>query len=241
MPRAKILVIKLPRITKVLGEGCESRNTHRYHVVAQDLATQWLRSYPCSQEIQKSLQSTPHRSETNGIVERAVCRIQEGKSAVLLQSGLYEKLWADSMECFCCLRVGKTPYGRRFGVPFNGPVILLGAMLEYHLISAKVQKSCQVLWKGDVMVQAIEELEQMDASELHARRLNAEEVLTLNKRWKFHFPDRRWNSQNFWKRSVFDNIYLNLGSPRPRRRTWNSSRRIRRVFFQPTSTIIFLW
>ena len=137
MPRAKILVIKLPRITKVLVEGCESRNNHRYHVVAQDLATQWLRSYPCSQEIQKSLQSTPHRPETNGIVEKAVCTIQEGKSAVLLQSGLYEKLWADSMECFCCLRVGKTPYGRRFGVPFNGPVILLGAMLEYHLISAK--------------------------------------------------------------------------------------------------------
>ena len=32
---------------------------------------------------------------------------------------------------------GKTPYERRFGVPFNGPVIPFGSMVEYHLISAK--------------------------------------------------------------------------------------------------------
>ena len=34
--------------------------------------------------------STPHRSETNGIAERAVRRVKEGTSAVLLQSGLDE-------------------------------------------------------------------------------------------------------------------------------------------------------
>ena len=33
--------------------------------------------------------STPRRSETNGIVERAVRRVKEGTSAVLLQWGLY--------------------------------------------------------------------------------------------------------------------------------------------------------
>ena len=33
---------------------------------------------------------TPHNSETNGIAERAVRRIKEGTSAVLLQSGLEE-------------------------------------------------------------------------------------------------------------------------------------------------------
>ena len=74
--------------------------------------------------------STPHRSETNGIAERAVRRVKEGTSAVLLQSGLDEKWWADSMECYCYLRNmqdllsdGKTPYERRFGVPFNGLVV----------------------------------------------------------------------------------------------------------------------
>ena len=32
---------------KVLSEGCESRNNHRYAVVVQDLATQWIHGYPC--------------------------------------------------------------------------------------------------------------------------------------------------------------------------------------------------
>ena len=45
--------------------------------------------------------STPHRSETNGVAERAVRRVKEGTSAVLLQQGLDEKWWADSVECYC--------------------------------------------------------------------------------------------------------------------------------------------
>ena len=48
--------------------------------------------------------SAPHRSETNGIAERAVRRVKEGTSAVLLQSGLNENWWADSMECYTYLR-----------------------------------------------------------------------------------------------------------------------------------------
>ena len=41
--------------------------------------------------------STPQRSETNGMGERAVRRIKEGTSAVLLQSGLDEKWWLHGM------------------------------------------------------------------------------------------------------------------------------------------------
>ena len=37
--------------------------------------------------------STPHRSETNGIAERAVRRVKESTSAVLLQSSLNENWW----------------------------------------------------------------------------------------------------------------------------------------------------
>ena len=82
-------------------------------------------------------------------------------------------------------------------MPFNGPVIPFGGIVEYHLISAKDlsrlhQFGPQVLqgifvgyalhvggiWKGDILVADIEEVEEMVASELHARRLNAKEVLT---------------------------------------------------------------
>ena len=48
------------------------------------------------------------------------------------------------MECYCYLRNiqellsdGKTPYDRRFGMPFNRPVIPFGALVEYHPVSAK--------------------------------------------------------------------------------------------------------
>ena len=166
--------------------------------------------------------STPHRSETNGIAERAVRRVKEGTSAVLLQSGLDENWWADSVECYCFLQNiqdllsdGKTPFERRFGIHFNGPVIPFGAMVEYHPISANDQSrlhqfGAKVLpgmflgyalyavgiWKGDIMVADIEELEETDASELHARRLK-----------NFHIPSRRWNSQNFWRRTAYENIH----------------------------------
>ena len=44
---------------KVLDVEGESRNDHRYAVVVQDLATQWIQSCPCktktSQETEKSL------------------------------------------------------------------------------------------------------------------------------------------------------------------------------------------
>ena len=76
--------------------------------------------------------STPHRSETNGIAERAVRRVKEGTSAVLLQSGLNESWWADSMEYYIYLRNvtdllsdGKTPYERRLGNHLRDLLFLL--------------------------------------------------------------------------------------------------------------------
>ena len=43
----KILVILITADHKVLSDNCESRNNHRYAVVVQDLATQWIQAYPC--------------------------------------------------------------------------------------------------------------------------------------------------------------------------------------------------
>ena len=275
---------------KVLSEGCESRNNHRYAVVVQDLATQWMQSYPCktttSQETQRSLQkflepntkpeviytdnslefgkacqdlswnhctSTPHRSETNGIAGRAVRRLKEGASAVLLQSGLDEKWWADSMECYTYLRNiqnllsdGKTPYERRvFGEPSKGPIIPFGLLVEYYPISAKDQSRILQfgkkvspglflgyalhavrIWKGDMMVTDIEELETMDASEIYSERLNAKEVIFPKENGNFILP-------------VADGrIQIDTGTPNSRRRSNRFSWRIRRVSTSTTSRLI---
>ena len=184
VPRAKNFGDLMTADHKVLSEGCESRNNHRCAIVVQDLATQWIQSYPCktktSQETQRSMQkfletnrkpeviysdnslefgkscedlswnhctSTPHRSETNGIAERAVRRVKEGTSAVLLQSGLDEKRWADSMECYTYLRSiqdllsdGKTPYERSFGKPCEGRSFLV---VHWLIITLFLRKTSQ--------------------------------------------------------------------------------------------------
>ena len=47
VPRAEKFGDLITADHKVLSENCESRNNHRYAVVVQDLATQWIQSYPC--------------------------------------------------------------------------------------------------------------------------------------------------------------------------------------------------
>ena len=98
--------------------------------------------------------STPHRSETNEIAERAVRRVKEGTSAVMLQPGLNESWWADSMECYTYLRNiqdllsdGKTPNERRFGKPFNGPNIPFGSLVEYYPILCEGPVKNPSIWK----------------------------------------------------------------------------------------------
>ena len=102
------------------------------------------------------------------------------------------------MECKTYLRNvtdllsdGKTSYERRFGQPFKKPIIPFGALVEYHPIIAKDQSRihqlgkkvlpgwffgyalhAETFWKGDIMIADIEEMEKMDASEIHAKRLS---------------------------------------------------------------------
>ena len=215
VPRAESFGDLITADHKVLSDTCESRNNHRYAVVVQDVATQWIQLFPCRnknftrnpEKLAKSswnprgslksftltnhlefgkacedlswnhCTSTPHRSETDGIAERAVRRGKEGASAVLFQSGLNESWWADSMECYTYLRNvtdllsdGKTPYERRFGQPFKGPIIPFGSLVEYYPITAKDQSRIHQfgkkvlpglflgyalyaggIWKGDVL------------------------------------------------------------------------------------------
>ena len=73
---------------------------------------------------------------------------------------------------------GKTPYERRFGQPFKGPIIPFGSLVEYNPITAKDQSrihqfgkkksylDCSSdthlyaggIWKGHILVADIEEL-----------------------------------------------------------------------------------
>ena len=82
---------------------------------------------------------------------------------------------------------------------FKGPIIPFGSLVEYNPISAKDQSRLHQfgpkalpgiflgyalhagrIWKGDILVADMEEMEKMDASEIHARRLNAKEVSTAH-------------------------------------------------------------
>ena len=47
VPRADNFGVLITADHKVLSDKCESRNNHRYAVVVQDLATQWIQAYPC--------------------------------------------------------------------------------------------------------------------------------------------------------------------------------------------------
>ena len=47
------------------------------------------------------------------------------------------------------------------------------------------------IWKGDILVADIEELETMDASEIYLKRLNAKEVIFLKENGKIPVADGR--------------------------------------------------
>ena len=82
-----------------------------------------------------------------------------------------------------------------------------GAMVEYYPISARDQARFQQfgkknlpaiflgyaliaggIWEGDILIADIEELENVDASEIYPQRLNAKEVLVTQRQGEFVFP-----------------------------------------------------
>ena len=96
---------------------------------------------------------------------------------------------------------------RRFGKPFKGPIIPFGSLVEYDPKTAKDQSRIHQfgkkvlpglflryalyavkIWKGDVLVADLEELETMDASEIYSKRLNAKEVIFPKENGEFIFP-----------------------------------------------------
>ena len=127
--------------------------------------------------------STPHRSEISVVAESAERRINEGTSAVLLPGETLNHLvrWSNNTL-----------------FPTASKKVLPEIFFGYVLYAGRI-------WKGDPMVTDIEELERMDASEIHAERLNAKEVLTPMSGEKGHHPDRRWNNLLRTSTSIRDN------------------------------------
>ena len=142
------------------------------------------------------------------------------------------------MGCYCYprniqvrLSDGKTPFERRFEEPFKGPIIPFGSLVvENHPISTKDQSwihqfGKQVLlgiffgyvlyagriWKGDIPVVDLEELEEMDASETHAKRLNAKEAKMPDSGEMFIFSVPDGTVKPFWRRPGTENIHLGTG------------------------------
>ena len=62
-----------------------------------------------------------------------------------------------------------------------GQKVLPGLFLGYALYA-------EGIWKGDVLVADLEELETMDASEIYSTRLNAKEVIFPKEKGEFIFP-----------------------------------------------------
>ena len=119
------------------------------------------------------------------------------------------------MGCYCYLRNnqdllsdGKTPYERRFGMPFNGPVIPCGAMVEISpyfcerpvatapirskSLARKIPWICVArvgnLERRQLWSQTSKNWRRWTHPNSTLRRLNAKEVLTPQRSGNFIFP-----------------------------------------------------
>ena len=121
------------------------------------------------------------------------------------------------------------------GSHLKGPIIPFGSLVENHPITAKDQSRIHQfgkkvlpglflgyalyavrIWKGDVLIADLEELETMDASESYSKRLNAKEGI-FHKQGEFIFPVADGRIKTLWRRSGTENIHLGTAATNSRR------------------------
>ena len=92
IPRAKKFGDLTTADHKVLNEDGESRNSHKFAVIVQDLATRWLQAYPCntktSQETEKSLKKFVKPKESPKVIYKDNS-LKFGKR-VMISSGIID-------------------------------------------------------------------------------------------------------------------------------------------------------
>ena len=110
---------------------------------------------------------------------------------------------------------GQIPWNVTLICETSGPIIPFGSLVQYHPITAKDQSRIHQfgkkvlpgmfrgyalyaggIWKGDILVADIEELETMDASEIYSKRLNAKRGDISQRKWKFYFFQSQMEKSN---------------------------------------------
>ena len=179
--------------------------SHRPKVVYTDNSLEFGKS--CEDLSWNHRTSTPHRSETHGIAERAVRRLKEVTSSILLQWDLDENggqiLWNAVAVCEMSKTSwhGKTHSERRFGEPFQrtsdscwGNGWMLSDSCTRPTKTSPIWPESAIwylswyeliaggIWKGYVMTTDIEELEMMDASENSSSKNQRERSIDVTKK-----------------------------------------------------------
>ena len=126
--------------------------------------------------------------------------------------------------------MGRRPMKDVLGNQLKDRLFHVVSLVEYHPITAKDQSRIHQfgkkvlpglwigyalyaggIWKGDVLIADLEELETMDASEIYSKRLNAKEVI-FPKKWKIHISNRRWTNKFIGGDQETENIHLDTAS-----------------------------
>ena len=130
--------------------------------------------------------NTPHRAEANRIAEGADRRVKDGTATAMVQSGLPDQWWDCAMECSCNLRNehdkmadGKTADGKTSGVKLDGLLIPFGAKVSDKPISSndEARLHCRRRWSGDLRIADCEDLDNLSASGVHAKRFKHQDVV----------------------------------------------------------------
>ena len=147
---------------------------------------------------------------------------------IVLQSGLNESWWADTMEFYTYLRNvtdlstdGKTPYERRFWQPFKGPIIPFGSWVEYHLLLRRISHA-SINWERKSHLDCSSD--PLCTRGEFGKVTYWSQTLRSWKRWTHRKSTRKDSMRNRWyfphKGNLFFQSQMDESTPLEDNRTW---------------------